>query len=88
MAKREGWLTTTDWREFDGGESPVVSYPGCSPDDIRAGLEKAKKRKILRLITNPAVLSQYLWKLYKMKGFFGLLEELSGKAGYLLERKK
>ncbi len=88
MAKKEGWLVTDDWSKFDGAESPVIAYPDCSTEDILAGLEKAKKRKIIRVITNPVILTQYMWKLYKMKGFGGLLEEIAGKAGYLLERDK
>ncbi|MBN1552656.1 radical SAM protein [bacterium] len=88
MAKTEGWLVTDDWNAFDGGQSPVVSYPECSRQDIIEGLERAKKRKILQLITHPVVLSQYLYKLYKMKGFWGLMSEIAGKAGYLLERTR
>ena len=87
MAKAEGWLITDDWSRFDGGESPVVAYPGCTVEDIRAGLEEAKKRKILRLVTHPVILSQYLMKLYRMKGFGGLMQEIVSKTGYLLERK-
>ncbi|MBN1355652.1 radical SAM protein [bacterium] len=88
MAKRNGWLITDDWSMYDGGESPVVSYPECSRDDIIAGLEKAKKRKILRMIRNPVVLAKYICKLYRIEGFSGLLHELSDKAGYLVERRK
>jgi len=88
MAKREGWLITDDWSQFDGGESPVISYDQCTREDIIAGIEKAKKRKIVRLMTHPAVLTQYLWKLYKIEGFRGLLKEIAAKSGYLLERGK
>jgi anaerobic magnesium-protoporphyrin IX monomethyl ester cyclase len=88
MAKRENWLITGDWSRFDGGETPVISYDNCSAEDIKYGIEMAKKRKIINLITNPAVLSQYLWKLYKMKGFWGLMGEITSKAGYLIERRR
>jgi len=88
LAKQNGWLITDDWSMFDGGESPVLSYPECSRQDIIDGLERAKRRKIMRLITHPAVLTQYLWKLYKIKGFWGLMGEITGKAGYLLESRK
>ncbi len=66
----------------------MVAYDSCSAEDIRSGLESAKKRKIIALLTRPAVLSQYLWKLYKIKGAGGLLDELVSKTGYLLERKR
>ncbi len=86
MAVKNGWLVKSEWRAFDGSESPVVGYPECTPEDIIAGLEYAKKKKIRRLITHPTVLSQYLWKLYKIEGFTGLIREIASKVGYLLER--
>lgn len=86
IAKLNKWLTTSEWKYFDGGESPVIEYPGCTRDDIIRGIETAKKRKIRHLVTDPIVFSQYLWKLYKMKGFFGLIRELVDKVGYLMSR--
>lgn len=87
-AVRNGWLTTSDWSRWDGGGSPVISYPECTADEILAALETARKMKIIRLITNPPVLMQYIWKLYKIKGFTGLLGELFGKAVYLLSKSR
>jgi len=86
QAREHGWLTTSDWSRFDGGESPVIEYPGCSREDIIHGLETAKKRKILHLLSNPVVFSQYILKLYRMKGFTGLIGELLQKLGYLISR--
>ena len=64
----------------------MIEYPGCSREDIIQGIETAKKRKILHLLHNPSVLSQYILKLYKMRGFNGLIEELIQKLGYLTSR--
>ncbi|MCD4654462.1 hypothetical protein K8T06_11090, partial [bacterium] len=86
QAVREGWLNTTDWSRWDGAGSPVLTYPDCSPEDILEILEKARKMKIMRLITNPPVLAQYIWKLYKIKGLKGLIGELIDKTGYLLSK--
>jgi len=86
MAQEHNWLVTTEWAKFDGGGSPVVSYPGCSKQDIINTLEKAKKMKIARLIWHPSIMAQYVWKLYKIKGLKGLMSEIFGKLGYLMER--
>jgi len=84
QAVRENWLNTTDWSRWDGAGSPVLTYPECKPEDILCFLEKARKMKIKRLVTNPPVLAQYIWKLYKIKGFWGLFGELTAKTSYLL----
>lgn len=88
QALREGWLTTTDWSRWDGAGSPVLAYPDCTAEDILDALDRARKMKIRRLITNPPVLVQYIWKLYRIKGFRGLAGELAGKTRYLLSRKR
>ncbi len=86
LAKQNGWLVTDDWSRFDGAESPVIRYPDCSPDDIIACINQAKRKKIIHLATNPIVLGQYAWKLFKMKGFTGLVKELVSKLCFLLEK--
>ncbi|HPQ39042.1 MAG TPA: radical SAM protein [bacterium] len=88
QAVQEGWLTTSDWSRWDGAGSPVLEYPDCSAADILNALERARKMKIRRVITNPPVLAQYIWKLYRIKGFRGLTGELAGKTRYLLSRSR
>lgn len=85
-AVRNGWLVTTDWSRWDGAGSPVLAYPDCSPDDILEALEAARKMKIRLLLMNPPVLTQYLFKLYRMKGLKGLACELAAKSRYMLEK--
>ncbi|MGB3975999.1 MAG: radical SAM protein [bacterium] len=86
QAVREGWLITDDWSRWDGAGSSVLAYPDCSQEDILEALEKARKMKIRLLLKNPPVLMQYLWKLYKIKGFKGLMTDLTAKTRYMIEK--
>ena len=86
QAREHGWLVTDDWSRYEGGCSPVVAYPDCSPSDILWGVAEAKRRKIRRLLTQPSVLGQYLLKLYQMKGAAGLLKEVVTKASFAFGR--
>ncbi len=87
-AVQKGWLITTDWSRWDGAGSPVLAYPDCRPDDIMEALEIARKMKIKRLLTDPRVLFQYMIKLFRIKGFRGLLTEMISKGCYLLEKNR
>ncbi len=86
QAVQEGWLITDDWSRWDGAGSSVLAYPDCSQEDILEALELARKMKIRLLLKNPPVLMQYLWKLYQIKGFKGLIADLSAKTKYMMEQ--
>jgi len=65
-AKREGFLTTTNWREWlldDGTHNTIISRPGLSAEELVEACDKARLefylrpkyvlRKIVQGITNP-----------------------------------
>lgn len=85
MAKKNGWLTTDDWSKYEGGSSPVISYDSCKIEDIARALDECRKRRILMVARNPKVFWEYVRKIYKMHGPFGLVGELYKKGTYLLK---
>ena len=87
MAKENNWLITDDWSKFEGGGSPVISYPQCSPEDILYGIKVSKKKKLLRVATNPVVFAKYVRKIVKMEGINGLIRELWQKGSFVLFNK-
>lgn len=86
IAKENGWLITDDWSKYEGAGTAVISYPELSAKQIEEGIKRVRKKKILSLIKNPPALMAFLWKLFKMKGFKGLLEEIIKKSGFLFKR--
>ena len=84
QAKENGWLRITDWSAYEGGESPVIEYPDCSAADIIAGVRASKRRKMVRIVTNPPVLWQYVRKIYDMEGLGGVLRNLAEKGAFVL----
>jgi anaerobic magnesium-protoporphyrin IX monomethyl ester cyclase len=88
MAKKNKWLITDDLRNFEGGSTPVVSYPDCTPKDIINGINTASRKKIRNLIFNPTILFAYLVKLYKIHGPLNIITELFLKLMYVVGLKK
>jgi len=88
IAKKNKWLITDDFRNFEGGSTPVISYPDCSPEDIIDGVNFASRRKIRKLIFNPKVLYAYIVKLYKIHGPLNTIVELFLKIMYVTGLKK
>ena len=86
IVKENGWLITDDWSKFEGAGTAVVAYPGLSAQDIEDSIKKVRKKKIISLIKNPPALTAFVIKLFKMKGFMGLLKELFSKAGFLFKK--
>ncbi|MBN2054761.1 radical SAM protein [bacterium] len=84
LAKENGWLTATEWESFEGGGTPAVEYPECTHGDIIAAVRESKKRKMMRVATNPRVLAEYLEKIYRMEGVGGVLRNLWDKGGFVL----
>jgi radical SAM superfamily enzyme YgiQ (UPF0313 family) len=87
LAQEQGWLRTTDWAAFEGAESPVIEYPQCSAEDILAGIRESKRRKMIRVATNPPVLWQYMRKIYDMEGLSGLLRNLWEKGSFVIKAR-
>lgn len=57
QAKENGWLTTTDWTMYDGGNFSVLNYPQLSTGDIeelhKTALKKWYSSVLLRELLHP-----------------------------------
>ncbi|MBN1232092.1 MAG: radical SAM protein [Candidatus Coatesbacteria bacterium] len=80
------YLKTRDFRQFEGGNSSVISYPSISYKEIEEAVRYTKKRKMIALLKDPIQLSKYIVKLSRMEGWnivFDLLKKgkfvISGK---------
>jgi len=58
QAVANGWLTTTDWADFDMNDSAVVQYPALSAEAILAGTKRAFREFYLR--------PRQVWRLLRM----------------------
>jgi anaerobic magnesium-protoporphyrin IX monomethyl ester cyclase len=88
LAKKEGWLTTEDFRKFEGSCTPVISYPECKPEDIIEGINNASRKKIKKLLKNPKVLVLYIFKIYRIHGPLKLILDLVNKFMYIMKLKR
>lgn len=85
MAKKQKWLTASDWTEFDSLSKSVVEYPGCSRKDIENAIDKARRRKIGQFLKNPLNILRYLLKFYKLYGISCFCRELLRKSLFVLK---
>jgi radical SAM superfamily enzyme YgiQ (UPF0313 family) len=88
LAQKNGWLTTDDFRNFEGSCTPVISYPDCKPEDIIEGINKASRMKMKKLLKNPKVLALYICKLYRIHGPFKLILDMANKFLYVMRLKR
>lgn len=88
MAKSNGWLIARGWHEFEGGCTPTIEYPQCTKEDIIAAIQESKKRKLVRVVTNPQVFAQYVIKIYEMEGVLGVFKNFWDKGTFLLKRQR
>ncbi len=84
-AREKGWLKTEDWSQYEGQNSVVLRYDDLEPSDITGAMDWVRKQKMLRLVRHPLHLSFFLWKLLKMKGFFGLVKDLWFRLHFLVK---
>ncbi len=83
-AKEKGWLTTTDWSEYEGTSNPVMNYPECSTQDLIDALDEVARRKVKMFLRNPVNVAKYLWKLLKLKGVRGFASEITKKGRFAI----
>lgn len=81
-AKKEGWLQTDDFSQYEANTHAVLEYPGCTRSDVLSAVDLARRRKIQLLLRNPTVLWGYLVKLYKTEGPRGFLKDVVSRAAY------
>jgi len=84
LARREGWLRTEDWSQYEGAGTPVIQYPECSADMLVAAMEEVRKRRVKRMLCQPTVLIKYAVKTVRMAGIGGLIRSAQAKLGYLV----
>ncbi|MBI4436413.1 MAG: radical SAM protein [Candidatus Omnitrophica bacterium] len=84
MAEKNDWLMTKDWSKYEGAGSSIIRVPGLTAEEILAAMKTVKKKRILQTLKRPRIGFNYLWKLYKMRGFVGTLEEIFQKTWFLL----
>jgi len=82
MAKENGWLVSSDWRDYECHFSAVVQYPDCRKEDIEAAIALARKKKVAQLFRNPFVAFNYVVKFYRLKGFRGFYGEFLKMGGF------
>lgn len=83
QVKRNGWLTTNDYKQFSG-QDIVIQYENLSKDDIYRAVHTARKRIMLKVVKNPRQFLQYVKLMYNYGGVTGVVENLYGKVMYLL----
>lgn len=72
-AEREGWLTKTDWRQFDPAGEAVVSYPNYSAEKIAEMHDLAWKRwQRHMMLHRPHTLMHHFGNAYRRQGFGGM----------------
>ncbi len=73
-AKKNGWLITEDWRNFDPAGKSVLSYPDYRAEDIEAMLAYAFRRWHLHILTHqPATLLHHFRSTYRREGVSGMI---------------
>ncbi|MGK9241632.1 B12-binding domain-containing radical SAM protein [Inquilinus limosus] len=87
QARRNGWLRTTNWSEYEGQGSSVLRYQDLDEADLLWAMTRARRLKIRRLLQNPVALSMYAMKLLRMMGPREFLRDIQRKAGFLLARE-
>ena len=70
QASEQGWLTSTDWVDYDQNYSAVVSYDNLSSDEIIEGVRKAYKAWYLR----PRQLINYILAVRSIRDIRYLLD--------------
>ena len=83
MASANGWLDTNDWSRFDSLQSCVLKYPECSPEDVVEAINRLRRRKIRMFLSNPFLAVNYIWKLYRLKGFKGFIMDIISKSKFI-----
>jgi radical SAM superfamily enzyme YgiQ (UPF0313 family) len=86
QAKRNDWLRTTNWSEYEGQGSSVLKYEHLDEADLHWAMTRARRMKIRKLLQNPVSLSLYVIKLFRMMGPREFLRDMQRKAGFLLGR--
>ncbi len=72
-AEANGWLTKTDWRQFDPAGEAVVSYPGYNAEQIAAMHDFAWKRwQRHMMLRRPRTLLHHFGNAYRRQGFGGM----------------
>ncbi len=72
-AKREGWLTKTDWRDFDPAGDAVLSYPGYGAKDIVEMHDLAWRRwQHHMLLHKPSTLFHHFGNAFRRDGLGGV----------------
>lgn len=72
-AKKEGWLTQDDWREFDPAGAAVLSYPGYTAQDIAAMHDLAWRRWQWHMLAHhPSTLAHHFRNAFRREGIGGL----------------
>lgn len=84
IAKQQGWLKDEKWEDFEGGGKSPLHYPSCTQADITAALRISKRRKMIRVASNPKVFYEYLKKIYAMHGVTGLMQNLWDKGTFVV----
>ncbi|MFE0756871.1 B12-binding domain-containing radical SAM protein [Inquilinus sp. NPDC058860] len=87
QARRNGWLRTTNWSEYEGQGSSVLRYEDLNEADLLWAMTRARRLKIRRLLQNPVALSLYAIKLLRMMGPREFLRDMQRKAAFLLARE-
>ena len=83
--KKNGFLLTSDYRNFEGGNSSVISYPNLDAKEIESAVLETRRRKMIALIKNPLLLVKYLNKLSKIEGW-NIVSDIIQKGKFLLKK--
>lgn len=85
MAQENGWVITKDWRKYDCHYTSVIEYPACRKEDIEDAIELARQQKVKQMLKNPGVAFAYFLKLCRLKGYRGMLKEISQKIFFVIK---
>ena len=87
QAKKNNWLRTTNWNEYEGQDSSVLKYQDLNEADLFWAMAQARRLKIRKLLKNPLALSLYVIKLLRMMGPKEFLRDMQRKTAFLLTRE-
>ncbi len=85
IAQENNWLLTLDWSKYDCHYTSVVEYPECRKEDIESAIATARMRKVKQVLKNPLVAGAYIFKMWKLKGFKGMLGEATKKSSFIIK---
>jgi len=86
MAKKNNWLVTDDWTKYQAGSDAVIEYPNLSKEELLNAANKARKRIMLKVASNPRQLIQYINVIYRYSGMRGLVKNFGEKISFLMGR--